>query len=40
MHIVGTENIVENPMDPYFIGYAAGNKLDIVGKCTDASYPT
>ena len=40
MHIFGTENIAENPCDPFLIGYAALNKLELLGKCTDCMYET
>ena len=40
MHIVGTENLVENPGDPFFIGYLSANRLELAGKCTDSIYKT
>ena len=36
--IVGTENLAENPGDPFMLGYLKQHNLDIAGKCTEPLY--
>lgn len=40
MHVVGCENLMENPGDPTFLGYFKDKKLEVLGKCTDTIFPT
>ena len=40
LHIFGGENLAENPGDPLLAGYLIKNKLELVGKCTEALYET